>query len=55
MKILILHGSNLNLLGTREEFHHKFLVSVVCWGRVSGFRLMSYELSIRGLVDIIKL
>jgi len=38
----------------REEFRHKSLISAVCHGKVSGFGWRSYELGLRGLVDIIK-
>jgi len=49
--VIEVHISNVY---AREEFRHKSLVSAVCRGKVSGFGLLSYELGLRGLVDIIK-
>jgi 3-dehydroquinate dehydratase-2 len=49
--VVEVHISNVY---AREEFRHRSLVSAVCKGKVSGFGLMSYELGMRGLVDIIK-
>ena len=49
--VIEVHLSNMY---AREEFRHTSLVSAVCKGKVSGFGWRSYELGLRGLVDIIK-
>ncbi len=49
--VIEVHLSNVY---AREEFRHVSLVSAVCKGKVSGFGWRSYELGLRGLVDIIK-
>ncbi len=49
--VIEVHISNVY---AREEFRHKSLVSAVCKGKVTGFGWRSYELGLRGLVDIIK-
>ena len=49
--VIEVHLSNVY---AREEFRHTSLVSAVCKGKVSGFGWRSYELGLRGLVDIIK-
>ena len=46
--------AHLSNVYAREDFRHKSLLSAVCKGRVSGFGWRSYELGLRGLVDIIK-
>jgi 3-dehydroquinate dehydratase-2 len=48
--VVEVHLSNVY---AREEFRHTSLVSAVCRGKVSGFGWKSYELGLRGLVDII--
>ena len=50
--VIEVHLSNVY---AREEFRHTSLVSAVCKGKVSGFGWRSYELGLRGLIDIIKL
>ena len=49
--VIEVHLSNVY---AREEFRHTSLVSAVCKGKVTGFGWRSYELGLRGLVDIIK-
>jgi 3-dehydroquinate dehydratase-2 len=48
--VIEVHLSNVY---AREEFRHTSFVSAVCRGKVSGFGWRSYELGLRGLVDII--
>jgi 3-dehydroquinate dehydratase-2 len=48
--VIEVHLSNVY---AREEFRHVSLVSAVCKGKVTGFGWRSYELGLRGLVDII--
>jgi 3-dehydroquinate dehydratase-2 len=50
--VIEVHLSNVY---AREEFRHTSLVSAVCKGKVSGFGWRSYELGLRGLIDIIKM
>ena len=49
--ILVLHGPNLNLLGTREPFRHTSVIAPVCCGQISGFGMRSYLLGLAALVD----
>ena len=49
--VIEVHLSNVY---AREEFRHTSFVSAVCKGKVSGFGWHSYELGLRGLIDIIK-
>ena len=49
--VIEVHLSNVY---AREEFRHISFVSAVCKGKVSGFGWHSYELGLRGLIDIIK-
>ena len=49
--VIEVHLSNVY---AREEFRHTSLISAVCKGKVTGFGWRSYELGLRGLVDIIK-
>lgn len=49
--VIEVHLSNVY---AREDFRHTSLVSAVCKGKVTGFGWHSYELGLRGLVDIIK-
>ncbi len=48
--VIEVHLSNVY---AREEFRHTSFVSAVCKGKVSGFGWLSYELGLRGLIDII--
>jgi 3-dehydroquinate dehydratase-2 len=49
--VIEVHLSNVY---AREEFRHVSMISAVCKGKVTGFGWRSYELGLRGLVDIIK-
>ncbi|MCZ2127849.1 MAG: type II 3-dehydroquinate dehydratase [Anaerolineales bacterium] len=49
--VIEVHLSNVD---AREEFRQRSLISAVCKGKVGGFGWRSYELGLRGLVDIIK-
>jgi 3-dehydroquinate dehydratase-2 len=49
--VIEVHLSNVY---AREEFRHTSFVSAVCKGKVTGFGWKSYELGLRGLIDIIK-
>ena len=49
--VVEVHLSNVY---AREEFRHVSMISAVCKGKVVGFGWRSYELGLRGLVDIIK-
>ena len=49
--VIEVHLSNVY---AREEFRHTSFISAVCKGKVSGFGWRSYELGLRGLIDIIK-
>lgn len=49
--VIEVHLSNVY---AREEFRHTSFVSAVCKGKVTGFGWRSYELGLRGLIDIIK-
>ena len=49
--VIEVHLSNVY---AREEFRHTSFVSAVCKGKVTGFGWRSYELGLRGLVDIMR-
>ena len=49
--VIEVHISNVH---AREELRHKSMISAVCKGTVTGFGLKSYELGLRGLIDIIR-
>ena len=46
--------AHLSNVYAREEFRHTSMISAVCKGKVVGFGWRSYELGLRGLIDIIK-
>jgi 3-dehydroquinate dehydratase II len=46
--------AHLSNVYAREEFRHLSMISAVCKGKVVGFGWRSYELGLRGLIDIIK-
>jgi 3-dehydroquinate dehydratase-2 len=46
--------AHLSNVYAREEFRHISMISAVCKGKVVGFGWRSYELGLRGLIDIIK-
>jgi len=46
--------THLSNVYAREEFRHVSMISAVCKGKVVGFGWRSYELGLRGLIDIIK-
>ena len=48
--VVEVHLSNVY---AREEFRHASMISAVCKGKVVGFGWRSYELGLRGLIDII--
>ena len=45
-KIIIINGPNLNLLGEREQFRHKSLISDVVTGGIFGLGTDGYILAI---------
>ena len=47
--VIEVHVSNVY---AREEFRHISMISAVCKGKVVGFGWKSYELGLRGLVDL---
>jgi len=49
--VIEVHLSNVY---AREEFRHVSFVSAVCKGKVTGFGWRSYELGLRGLIEIIR-
>ena len=49
--VIEVHLSNVY---AREEFRHVSMISAVCKGKVIGFGGRSYELGLRGLVDLLK-
>ncbi len=49
--VIEVHLSNVY---AREEFRHVSLVSAVCRGKVVGFGWRSYELGLRGLVELLR-
>lgn len=48
--VIEVHLSNVY---AREEFRHVSFVSAVCRGKVTGFGWRSYELGLRGLIDLL--
>jgi len=49
--VIEVHISNVY---AREEFRHTSMISAVCRAKVTGFGWRSYELGLRGLVDVLK-
>jgi len=47
--VIEVHISNVY---AREEFRHVSMISAVCKGKVVGFGWKSYELGLRGLIDL---
>jgi 3-dehydroquinate dehydratase-2 len=48
LKTIEVHISNIY---ARENFRHSTLLTKHCWGSISGFGLMSYELAIQAFVN----
>lgn len=46
--------AHLSNVYAREEFRHISMISAVCKGKVVGFGWRSYELALRGLVEMIR-
>jgi 3-dehydroquinate dehydratase-2 len=46
--------AHLSNVYAREEFRHVSMISAVCKGKVVGFGWRSYELGLRGLVELIR-
>lgn len=44
--------AHLSNVYAREEFRHVSMISAVCKGKVVGFGWRSYELALRGLIEI---
>ena len=49
--VIEVHLSNVY---AREKFRHVSMISAVCKGKVVGFGWESYELGLRGLVDLLQ-
>jgi 3-dehydroquinate dehydratase-2 len=48
--VIEVHLSNVY---AREEFRHVSMISAVCKGKVVGFGWKSYELGLRGLIEML--
>ncbi len=46
--------AHLSNVYAREEFRHVSMISAVCKGKIIGFGWRSYELGLRGLIEILK-
>ncbi len=46
--------THLSNVYAREEFRHVSMISAVCKGKVVGFGWRSYELGLRGLIEMLK-
>lgn len=49
MKLQIINGPNLNLLGQREPYRRQSMIAPACLGVVCGFGLDSYRLAVEAL------
>ena len=45
--------AHLSNVYAREDFRHVSMISAVCKGKVTGFGWKSYELGLRGLIEIL--
>jgi 3-dehydroquinate dehydratase-2 len=45
--------AHLSNVYAREEFRHNSMISAVCKGKVVGFGWKSYELGLRGLIEML--